>query len=236
MIGRDDTHMSNLGKTYTSLDKSLPLPTEDTIVSLSSILVRQIQKEEVRKRYAPVKHILGLVGVAGIVGLAVIAPSAAMLAKPFLDEQLRKQRGAWKQYNPSLLRASLRRLHNQKFVEITNDHGEEIVKLTDMGRRRILKYSLNNLAIEHPKRWDGRWRMIIYDVEQGKRRLRDVFRSALKSLGFLKLQESVWIYPYPCENQITFLREYYGVGNEVLYVVATTLEDDSPYKQYFGIA
>ena len=36
-------------------------------------------------------------------------------------------------------------------------------------------------------------------------------------------------------KQVTFLREYYGVGNDVLYVVATRLEDDAPYRSYFGI-
>lgn len=77
--------------------------------------------------------------------------------------------------------------------------------------------------------------MVIYDVDSRKKYLRDVFRSTLKSLGFLKLQESVWLYPYPCEVEVTFLREYYGVGNEVLYVVATRLEDDASHRTYFGV-
>lgn len=227
--------MGRIGQKYSSLDLILPVPTEDKLASLSELLVRQIQKEDIHRRYAPVKHILGLIGTAGVVGLALVAPSAAILAKPFLDDQRKKQNNAWKQYNPALLRASLRRLHEQKYVEITKQNGEEVVVLADAGKRRILKFALDELAIEKPKYWDGHWRMIIYDVENSKRRLRDVFRSALKSLGFLQLQKSVWVYPYPCEKQTTFLKEYYGVGNEVLYVVATTLEDDSPYKVYFGL-
>lgn len=227
--------MGNVGQKYSSLDLALPVPQEDKLVSLSELLVRQIQKEEIHRRYAPVKHILSLIGVAGVVGLSIIAPSAAMIAKPFLDDERRRQHNSWKRYNPALLRASIRRLHAQKYVELIEQNGEEVVSLTDAGKRRVLKYSLNELTIEKSERWDGRWRMIIYDVENSKKRLRDVFRAALKSLGFLLLQESVWIYPYPCENQIAFLKEYYGVGSEVLYVVATTLEDDSPYKTYFGL-
>jgi len=218
-----------------TFDSILPLPAQNTLSSLSELLLKQIRSEEIHRRYAPVKHILALVGVAGVVGLSFVAPTAVLLAKPFVDEQRKKHFNAWKHYNPSYLRASLRRLHKQKLVEIVKQNGEEVVSLTESGKRRIIKYALNDLTIETPKHWDGRWRIIIYDVENKKKRLRDIFRGALKSLGFLQLQESVWIYPYSCEKQITFLKEYYGVGKEVLYIVAVTLEDDSPYKTYFGL-
>lgn len=222
-------------RTNKRLDDQLPVPSEDKIATLSVLLEKQIRHEEIHRRYAPVKHILTLIGVAGVVGLSLVAPSAAQLAKPFVDEERKKRFEAWKQYNPSYLRSSIRRLHHLKYVEIIEKDGVEIITLSEGGKRRILKYALDNLSIEKPKLWDGRWRMIIYDVENGKKRLRDVFREAVQSLGFLMLQESVWVYPYPCEKQITFLKEYYGVGNEVLYVVATTLEDDSPYRSYFGL-
>lgn len=219
------------------LDDQLPVPSEEQIASLSALLEKQTRQADVRRRYAPVKHILTFVGVAGIIGLSLlISPTAAILAKPFLDEEKKKRYDAWKQYNPSYLRSSIKRLHALKYVEITNKNGEDVVILTDAGKRRILKYALDDLSVEKPKAWDGRWRMIMYDVESRKKRLRDVFRESLQSLGFLMLQESVWLYPYPCEKQVTFLKEYYGVGNEVLYIVATTLEDDSPYREYFGLS
>lgn len=223
-------------RTNKRLDDQLPVPSEDKIATLSVLLEKQIRHEEVRRRYAPVKHILSLIGVVGIVGLSFIAPSAAQLAKPFVDDERRKRYNAWKQYNPSYLRSSIRRLHKLKYVEITKQNGEDVVVLTKAGKRRIFKYALDDLFIEKPKYWDSRWRMIVYDVDERKKRLRDVFRESLQSLGFLQLQQSVWLYPYPCEKQITFLKEYYDVGNDVLYVVATTIEDDSPYREYFGVA
>lgn len=218
------------------LDAQLTVPSDERITELSTILAKQIYQEEIHRRYAPVKHIFVFLGLAGVVGLSFIFPSAAILAKSFLDEERRKKYEVWKQYNPSYLRSAIKRLHKQKYVEINEQNGEEVVVLTEAGKRRILKYALDGLSIEKPRKWDGRWRLIIYDVENRKKRLRDVFREALRALGFCKLQESVWLYPYPCGKQVTFLREYYGVGNEVLYIVATTLEDDSPYRDYFSIA
>lgn len=209
---------------------------DDKIASLSVILEKQVRQQDIHRRYAPVKHILTFIGAAGIVGLSVfIAPTAAVIAKPFLDEEDRKKYNAWKKYNPSYLRSSIKRLHKSKCVEIRNQYGEEVITLTESGRRKILKYALDDLSIEKQKHWDGRWRIVIYDVNEKKKRLRDVFRSALGSLGFLQLQRSIWIFPYPCEKQMTFLKEYYDVGNEVLYIVATTLEDDTPYREYFDL-
>lgn len=215
---------------------SLPLPSEDKLRTLSELLVRQLAEEKRRRGYASVKQVLALLGAGAVVGLSLfVAPTAVMLAKPFLDAKREKEREEWKQFNPSYLRRTLTRMRKEKLVNIVERDGQQVVELTKNGSRRIIKYSLENLSIDKPKLWDGRWRLVLYDVPQKRKQLRDVFRQTLKSLGFYQLQESVWLFPYPCEQQVSFLREYYGVSNEVLYAVATKLEDDVPYRTYFGL-
>ncbi|OGG09506.1 hypothetical protein A2154_02305 [Candidatus Gottesmanbacteria bacterium RBG_16_43_7] len=127
-------------------------------------------------------------------------------------------------------------MKKQKLINILEDQDQVSISITKAGRNRILKYALDDFHIENPKQWDGKWRLIVYDVEDRRKHLRDIFRKTVKNLGFYQLQKSVWIYPYPCEQQISFLREYYGVGNEVLYIVATHLEDDTPLREYFGLS
>lgn len=215
---------------------SLPLPSEDKLRTLSEILVRQVEQEKRRNRYASVKQVLAFLGTGAVVGLSLfVAPTAVMLAKPFLDAKREKEREEWKQFNPSYLKRTLARMRREKLVKIVERDGEQIIELTKNGRRRIIKYSLENLSIDKSNAWDGRWRLVMYDVPHRRKQLRDVFRETLKNLGFYQLQESVWVFPYPCEDQVSFLREFYGVGNEVLYVVATKLEDDAPYRTYFGL-
>lgn len=215
---------------------SLPLPSEDKLRTLSELLVRQTEQEKRRYRYASVKQVLALLGAGVVVGLSLfVAPTAVMLAKPFLDAKREKDREAWKQFNPSYLKRTLERIRKEKLVKIVERDGQQIVELTKNGRRRIIKYSLENLSIDKPGVWDGRWRLVLYDVPHRRKQLRDVFRQTLKNLGFYQLQESVWLFPYPCEAQVSFLREFYGVGNEVIYVIATKLEDDAPYRTYFGL-
>ncbi len=209
------------------------IPSDEQISNLSSLLSKQFQKEEIHHRYAPIKKVLTVIGIAGALGLTLLAPGIAPITKQIVDAQTEKE--DWKKYNPSFLRRSIKRLRQQKLVRCSNCNGKQSFFLTTHGKRRILKYALTELDIEKPKHWDGHWRLIIYDVENKRKQMRDQFRKQLQILGFFQLQKSVWIYPYPCEEQITFLREYYGVGNEVLYIVTKILEDDSPYRTYFGI-
>lgn len=212
-------------------------PLQEKIPELAALLLRQEQKEKRCRGYASVKRVLSLLGSGAVISLTLlVSPTAIMLAKPFIDAKRQKEREDWKQFNPSYLKRTIARLRREKLVSIVERNGEEVVELTKNGKRRILKYSLENLTIDKPAFWDERWRMVLYDVPNKRRQLRDVFRETLKNLGFYQLQESVWLYPYPCEQQITFLREYYGVGNDVLYAVATKLEDDTPYSTYFGLS
>jgi len=216
---------------------TLPLPSDERIAELARLLTDNRKNEGICNRYAKVSRVLSFLGAGAVLSLSLfVAPTAIMLAKPFLDEKRRREQDEWKQFNPRYLRRTIARLREQKLVTIEQRDGQQIVVLTKNGKRRILKYSLDELTIEKPKNWDGRWRLVIYDVPKNKKYLRDVFRGTLKNLGFYPLQESVWLYPYPCEEQVTFLREYYDVGNEVVYVVATKLEDDGPYRTYFGLS
>jgi len=212
------------------------IPSDERIANLSLLLSKQFQNEETHRRYAPIKKVLTVIGIAGALGLTLLAPGIAPITKQLIESQTKDNQDDWKRYNPSFLKRTLKRLHKQKLVEISQQNEKQQITLTKNGKRRILKYALTELVIEKPKHWDRNWRLIIYDVDNKRKQMRDQFREQLKLLGFLQLQKSVWIYPYPCEEQITFLREYYGVGNEVLYIITKILEDDTPYRTYFGVS
>jgi hypothetical protein len=226
---------SGLNTSPTADKQSLVIPNDEKIARLCSFVLEKNRKEEVKRRYAPVKKILSFIGEASIIAGGFVSPGMASVAQSMLTESYTRRQKEWQQYNPSLLRRSLRRLQQQKVVTITQKGNQQIVTLTDKGRRKILQYSLEDITIERPSRWDGKWRLILYDVSNEKKKSRDLFRYALKALCFYQLQESVWIYPYPCDDQIAFLREFYSIGNDALYIVADKFKNDAPYRTYFGI-
>lgn len=110
-------------------------------------------------------------------------------------------------------------------VKFAEEDGKIIAILTKVGKEKIKKFDFENMRIKKSAKWDGKWRLIIFDIEEGKKVAREFFRSKLKSLGFYQLQKSVYIYPYPCRKEIEILRANYGLSvHEVMYLLVDRFE------------
>ena len=101
---------------------------------------------------------------------------------------------------------------------------------------RALTYQLDTMMVRKPKRWDKKWRVVIFDIPEKYRRVRDIFRSRLRQLSLYQLQESVYISPYPCFSEIEFLRELYGVSFTVSYLLVDRIEDDELLRSHFELS
>jgi len=88
--------------------------------------------------------------------------------------------------------------------------------------------------LEKPKRWDRKWRVVIFDIGEKQRRIRDQLRITLNKIGFVKLQKSVWVYPYDCEDFMMLLKANFELGRNLLYLVVDEIEDDQWLKKIFG--
>ena len=86
---------------------------------------------------------------------------------------------------------------------------------------------------QEQKKWDQKWRIIMFDVWERRRKVRDELRETLKEIGFVKVQDSAWAYPYPCEKLLIFLRIHLKLGHGVLYIVADEIEHDEKFPQAF---
>ncbi len=215
-------------------DISFPTtPTDKQIGVLANMLYQKIKDEKREKQHASIKKVLLLLGMGTTIAAAFIAPRAAyMLAKALREEEEWKN---WRRFDQAYLRQTLRRLAKRKFVEIKESGKKQQIIITERGKKRILEYALGELTISKPSHWDKKWRVVIYDIPQKKKKLQEVMRRSLKQLEFLLIQESVYIIPYACYKEIEFLREYYGVGQYLKYLLVDKLEDDSAYKAYFGL-
>lgn len=49
---------------------------------------------------------------------------------------------------------------------------------------------------------DGIWKMVIFDIPETQRHVRNVLRAKLVSLGFKKWQNSIWMSPYTIAPEI----------------------------------
>ena len=161
--------------------------------------------------------------------MAVVAPNAIQALTIFDDGKLKRNRGVY-------VDKTIERLQKQGLISVVyKSDGRKLVFLTKDGEKLLDRYEILELKIKKPKKWDGKYRMVIFDIKEGKRRVRDDLRRWLEELGFLKLQNSVWVYPYECREVVTLLKSRLGVGAEVLYLTADGIEDGYKLRKAFDL-
>lgn len=232
------TIMATIKKTRkrkTRVEDHILNPISDILLqNISKTLAKQIDKENFIKKYARVADILKLVGVGVFVAGSLVIPNLPLALKPFVRNN--KDYEVWKRFNIPYLKRTLSRLEKQKLVEITEEDNLQIVKITEAGKRRILKFAIDELAVEKPKIWDGRWTLVSYDLPSKLKNERKKFLEYLKAWGFYPLQESVFLHAYPCQKQIDFLRAYLGIGKFVRLFTVAKIEDDKLFREFFGVS
>lgn len=170
------------------------------------------------------KIILSTVAAAGVLGAALLAPNALKMFNV-----LGRNVGGRKK---EIVRASRDRLVIKGFLEYTP---QGLLSLTKKGEQKLRVLKLHDFKLKRPKRWDGKWRVLIFDINENRRPLRDKIRRTLQSMGFIRLQDSVWVYPYACEDLITLLKADFRVGKDLLYLIVDSIENDLWLKKHFTI-
>lgn len=181
-------------------------------------------KEDVTKEI-----LLGILKTGAVLGLAIFAPGVLRVFKDFSKDE------PWREYYPSSLDKVTRRLYRRGYVEVIYEMEQPVVKITEKGRIEVLKYDLDKLEIKQPKRWDGKWRLVIFDIEEKYRTVRDLIRDKLRQIGFYQFQKSVFIYPYPCEKEIKYLREVLAVPHSIKLIRADRVENDKELRIIFHL-
>ena len=86
------------------------------------------------------------------------------------------------------------------------------------------------------QKWDKKWRVIIFDIPQELHNKRNIFRSKLKYLGFYMIQKSVFVFPYPCEEELARYCSQLKVGDYINVILAENLGYiDNEVTRYFDL-
>ncbi len=139
--------------------------------------------------------------------------------------------------NRRALDRSIRRLYQSKLVSLKEleKSGEIEMVLTRKGKEKALRYNPNSLSVKGSLRWDGKWRIIAFDIPKAEKKARDAFRFHLRRLGFQMLQKSLFVFPYPCEDEIDFLVELYGLQQYVRRITTHEIDIELHLKKNFDL-
>ena len=174
------------------------------------------------------KDILYWLMVGGVVAIAATSPF-------FLTNFLKCYK-KWKRYPKKKLSNIFYRLRKQGLIKIEKKGRQIFIHLTKEGKKKAGRFQINDLKIKRPKRWDGKWRIVIFDISELKKIYREAFRGKLKELGFYPLQKSVWVHAFDCQAEIELLREFFGLTEKELRLIITeNIGGDKKLKQFFKI-
>jgi len=142
----------------------------------------------------------------------------------------------WKKINERSLRESIRKLYQSKVIDCKeNNDGTIRFVLTEAGKKKVLLYDLDKLEINKPPKWDGLWRMVIFDIPEDKKPARMAIASKLKELGFYPVQKSVFIHPYECKNEIDFVVELFDIAPYVRFLRVKDIDIELDLKNKFHL-
>ncbi|MBI3070024.1 MAG: CRISPR-associated endonuclease Cas2 [Candidatus Levybacteria bacterium] len=99
------------------------------------------------------------------------------------------------------------------YIEKIIKNNKAYFRLTSVGKERIKRDF--PLFILQKEKWDGKWRVVVFDIEETNRNARDIFREKLKELGFGMLQKSVFITPHDVLVDFYEFVVYQGLFDQV---------------------
>jgi DNA-binding transcriptional regulator PaaX len=191
--------------------------------------MKMVAKKQSRVKIGEVaKSVLQIVAGVGIISMVVIAPKTATLLEPFLKGKKYSSKQVINNNIDSLIKSGLLKRTLAK-------DGTPAIELTSKGKWEvgIRKNLLSGTPPE--KKWDSKWRVVIFDVPNSKGKIRNELRRGMKLFGFYPLQKSVWVYPYPCDDFISLLKSYLGVSNDVLVMEVSKIENDRELRRHFRL-
>jgi DNA-binding transcriptional regulator PaaX len=172
------------------------------------------------------KTILKGIVLGGVIIAVVALPGMAPVLNLFSGKNKKDRR---------MFNNAMYRMRSQKMVKVYYKDGEEVIEITEKGKRRLLKYEFDEMKIKIPKKWDGLWRIVIFDIPEKRKKARNAINMKLKELGFYPIQKSTFIFPYECRNEVDFVAEHFFARKYINYIVAKEVDGSDKLKKSFKI-
>ncbi len=180
---------------------------------------------------AIIDSLLKFMAVGGLITTTVLAPNAIQALDKPLKAYFNKldKRSRDREYQ-----RCLRYMKRQGLITYTAYDYEHGIQLTETGEKRAKKADLEVLAIPKPPKWDGKWRIVMFDIPEKYKTPRDYLSRKLKQLGMIQLQKSVWVYPFTCREEVEVVALTYGVSHFVTYIETGHIDSQQKLKERFS--
>jgi DNA-binding transcriptional regulator PaaX len=171
--------------------------------------------------------ILRTLYIGGILTTAVIAPKMLrILGTPDRAKEHRKELYG-------RIQAAKSRLKQRGFIQESSDGR---LTLSEKGQAHIERILMHEYEIPAPVLWNGKWHILLFDIRERRRNVRTQLRRLLQGAGFVRLQDSAWVHPFPCEEFVALVRAHLSSGvGELRHITVDALESDRALRDHFHL-
>ena len=142
----------------------------------------------------------------------------------------------WRKINRNHLIRNLNELYNYGYISWKEkaDGSCEVV-ITKRGASHAKLLDIENLSIKRPNIWDGKWRVVFFDIPEKKKKARNALREKLRDLGFCEMQKSIFAFPYECQDEINFIITLFEIKPYVQYAEMTNMTNEITMRKIFKL-
>ena len=188
------------------------------------------QRRKKKRIYSPTKMRILLLLQAGV----ALSFAGRTLGKQF--RILGELADAWKNIDRQYLYRIVREFYDDRLVSMMdNVDGTTTAVLTEKGKRRAITFNFGKMKIREPKKWDGLWHIVIFDIPEKYKQARLSLRDKLLAFGFFQCQKSVYIHPFSCESEVDFISNFFKVRRYVRYGIMKHITNEAELLLYFNL-
>ena len=202
------------------MPKHKPIKFKTTLKPNLQKYITEIIKEN-QKAKSILNATLGLIAVGGILTFGAVFPALlgeiGKIRHKQKKESYEQYQKIWHSFN------SLKKRRLLNFIK--EENGYLIYQINEKGKKKIEKFIFDELKIKNPYQWDKKWRLVIFDIPEIRRRERAALRKKLTDLGFYQCQKSAWIYPFPCDKEIEFIKDILNIKSFVKLFLVEEIDD-----------
>ena len=192
------------------------------------------QIDDTIQKYEITKLIFAVLGASFLVGATITIPVLPMALGTIL-KAVRSFKSA--SINDKKIKRSLIRLKERDIVSFENKGDEIYVRVKEKWHGKVIQYSIAQLLnFKREANWNGEWFAVFFDVPEIQRNKRDKLRYLLKILGFYQYQQSVYVFPYSCFDEVVLIKQIVEGGAYLKYAVIKQIEGENDLKIHFGLS